>query len=261
MQSPYDEFRPFVEELASLSGDVIRPYFDSDVQVERKQDASPVTRADREAEEVMRNAIARHYPRHGIIGEEFGTEREHAEYVWVLDPIDGTVSFVHGCALFGTLICLMHNGVPVIGAINQPVLRQFVLGDGETCTYNGAPTRMRDCPRLEDATLLTTDVKAVREYRSAAAFAGLMQRVRLFRGWGDCYGYLLLARGMADIMADPIMNLWDIAALVPVIRGAGGVITAWDGSDAVRGNSCIAAPANLHAHVLELLNNAEPAPV
>jgi myo-inositol-1(or 4)-monophosphatase len=117
---------------------------------------------------------------------------------------------------------------------------------------------MRDCAAIEDATLLTTDAKAVRQYQSAKGFAALMLRAKLFRGWGDCYGYLLLARGMADIMLDPIMNYWDIAALVPVIRGAGGEITAWDGSDVLEGSSCVAAPAALHANVIEILNPKEP---
>lgn len=248
-------FVPFVHELAQLSGDFIRPFFaDPALVVESKSDSSPVTEADRGAEELMRRVIRSRFPDHGIIGEEFGSERADAEFVWVLDPVDGTRSFAAGCPLFGTLIALMHRGQPVLGCINQPVLRQLCIGDGATTTLNGRAVRMRECRRIEDATLLASDVHKAGVHQDGRAFDALSRRAKLFRTWGDCYGYLLLAGGWADIMTDPIMSPWDTMALIPVIRGAGGTITDWQGNDPVRGTSVVAAHAGLHRAVIEALN-------
>lgn len=246
---------PFMAELAQASGDFIRPLFaDPAVVVESKADATPVTLADRGAEELMRGMIIERHPSHGIIGEEFGAHQPDSEWTWVLDPVDGTRSFAAGCPLFGTLIALLHEGRPVLGCIHQPVLRQLCIGDGTETTMNGRPVRMRPCARIEDATLLASDVHTAGMHQDGAAFSALARRTKLFRTWGDCYGYLLLAGGWADIMTDPIMNYWDIQALIPVIRGAGGVITDWQGRDPVKGASIIAANQDLHGPVVEALN-------
>jgi myo-inositol-1(or 4)-monophosphatase len=251
-------FRDFVVELAERSGDLIRPYFGADAQTlgaELKPDETIVTSADRDAEALMREMIAKRFPDHGILGEEYGSERPDAEFVWVLDPIDGTISFASASPLFGTLIGLMHNGSPVLGAIHQPVLRQLCLGDGATTTLNGAPVRVREPRPLSQATLLVTDVLEVAKYQDGPAFESLMRDVKLVRTWGDCYGYLLLATGHAEIMCDPIMNPWDIAALIPVVRGAGGVITDWQGKDAVGAGSIVATTSQtLHDEVIRRLN-------
>ena len=252
---PFEEFKPFVVELAELSGDFVRPLFGQPgLAVETKSDQSPVTAADRGAEELMRSRIAKKFPAHGIIGEEFGSERADAEFDWVLDPIDGTKSFITGVPLWGTLIALLHRGQPVLGCIHQPVLRQLMLGDGTTTTLNGRPVRCRATTRLEDATLLYSDPLNPAKYQNGAAFDALARRAKLVRTWGDCYGYFLVASGQADVMADPIMNPWDIAALVPVIRGAGGVITDWHGGSAYPAESTVAAatPA-LHAAAIAAL--------
>ena len=249
-------YRAFLLELAQHSGDLIRPLFGSPaLAVETKSDQSPVTQADRGAEELMRAAIAKKFPAHGIIGEEFGAERSDAEFVWVLDPIDGTKSFITGVPLWGTLIALLHRGEPVLGCIHQPILRQLMVGDGKSTLLNGQAVRSRAVARLVEATLLTSDPLNPAKYQDGAAYAALAQRAKLVRTWGDCYGYLLVAGGWADVMLDPIMNPWDIAALVPIIRGAGGAITDWQGKDPVRGNSIIAtgSPA-LHREVLAALN-------
>jgi len=223
-------YRAFLHELAIASGDFIRPLFGShDVAIEMKSDQTPVTAADRGAEELMRAMIAKRFPGHGVLGEEYGNDRADAEFVWVLDPIDGTKSFASACPLFGTLIALLHRGQPVLGCIHQPILRQLVVGDGTATTLNGTPVRLREPADLAAATLLVTDTLSVPQHQNAAGWDALTQRVRLVRTWGDCYGYLLVATGWADIMGDPVMNPWDIAALVPVIRGAGGVITDWQG--------------------------------
>lgn len=248
-------YRSFLGELAERSGDFIRPYFGSpDLVVETKGDATPVTLADRGAEELIRRLIEQKFPAHGVIGEELGSVRADAEFVWVLDPIDGTKSFATACPLFGTLIALLHQGQPVLGAIHQPILRQLMIGDNRTTTLNGRAVRIRPMARIEDATLLTSDVRNVPKYQHGPAYDAMAARAKLYRTWGDCYGYLLVASGWADVMCDPIMNPWDIAALIPVIRGAGGVITDWQGRDPVNAQSIVAAGPGLHAQVIEALN-------
>jgi histidinol phosphatase-like enzyme (inositol monophosphatase family) len=249
-------YRSFLHELAQASGDFIRPHFgDLALAVETKNDASPVTFADRGAEALMRKMIAARFPEHGVIGEEYGDDRPNSEWVWVLDPIDGTKSFITGVPLWGTLIALLHQGQPVLGAIHQPVLGQLCVGDGLVTTLNDRPVRVRACERIEDATLLTSDGLNPARYQSGPAFDALAGRARLVRTWGDCYGYLLVACGWADICVDPVMNPWDIAALVPVVRGAGGVITDWQGAHAYPARSTVAAGPGIHASVIRALNS------
>ncbi len=249
-------YRSFLVELARQSGDFIRPFFaQPGLHVEIKSDDSPVTLADRGAEQLMRRLIAQRFPTHGVIGEEYGNDRAEAEWVWVLDPIDGTKAFATACPLFGTLIALQYQGRPVLGAIHQPILGQLLVGDGQITTLNDRPTRVRPTRRIEEATLLTSDPLNPAKYQNGAAYDALARRARLVRTWGDCYGYLLLASGWADIMGDPIMNPWDIAALIPVVRGAGGVITDWQGREAVGAASILAATTpELHAQAVVALN-------
>jgi myo-inositol-1(or 4)-monophosphatase len=256
-----EPYSSFIVELAERSGDLIRPYFGAsseDLGIELKTDETIVTRADCETEALLREMIRARFPDHGIVGEEYGEERPDAEFVWMLDPIDGTISFASASPLFGTLIALLHNGEPVLGAISQPVLRQLCLGDGETTTLNGKPVHVRQTPRLADATLLVTDIVDVAKYQDGAAFDALMRDVKLVRTWGDCYGYLLVATGRADIMCDPAMNQWDIAPLIPIVRGAGGVISDWQGKDAVGAKSIIATTSQtLHDEVIRRLNPSD----
>ncbi len=249
-------YRTFTIELAIQSGDFIRPLFASPgLAVETKADASPVTLADRGAEELLRDLIRKKFPAHGIIGEEFGSENPEAEFVWVLDPIDGTKSFITGVPLFGTLIALLHRSQPVLGCIHQPILRQLMLGDGTTTTLNGRPVRTRATTHLAAATVLTSDLANLARYQNGPACERLLAQAKLVRTWGDCYGYLLVAAGWADVMLDPIMNPWDIAALVPIIRGAGGVITNWTSGPAYPAEAIIAAATpELHAQVIAAVN-------
>ncbi len=251
-----DRLLDFVRLLAEESGQVIAELFgDPELQVDRKEDDSPVTLADRRAEELMRDRIAKEFPDHGILGEEFGPENESATYVWVLDPIDGTRAFAAGCPLFGTLISLFHEGQPLLGAIHNPVTRQLLLGTGEWTTLNGTTVRMRDTDRLQDSLLLVSNLKTPGQYQDSVKWTRLTERVAEVYTWGDCYGYLLLAEGRADIMADPIMDPWDLLALIPIIRGAGGCITDWQGKDPVSGTSIIAANSKLHPEVISILNS------
>jgi myo-inositol-1(or 4)-monophosphatase len=251
--SPY---RDFAIELAHRSGDFIRPHFGRrDLAVETKADASPVTAADRGAEELIRGLIAQRFAAHGVIGEELGSDRPEAEFVWVLDPIDGTKSFITGVPLFATLIALLHHGQPILGVIHQPILRQLMVGDGNVTTLNEQPVRCRRVTRIGDATLLTSDPLNPARYQDGARYEALTRQAKLVRTWGDAYGYLLVASGWADICMDPIMNPWDLAALVPILRGARGVISNWQGGDAYPAESSVAsATPELHASVIAALN-------
>jgi len=248
------ELKEFMRVLADESGSIIKGYFRNNVPTETKADMTPVTLADKKAEEKMRELIMKHFPEHGIIGEEFGRHNENGEYQWVLDPIDGTKSFVCGTVTFGTLIALMKNGEPLLGVINQPVLGEFLIGDNETAELNGNKVKVRPCAKLNEAILLTTDHKNIEKYQNIEKFDKLISSAKLYRNWGDCYGYYLLATGYADIMIDPIMSVWDLMALIPVVRGAGGIITDYQGGDPVKGQSIIASAKEIHSEVIKILN-------
>ena len=248
------ELKDFCKELSNVSGKVIKDYFRKEVNIETKGDQSPVTIADKKAEEVMREMIMKHFPKHGIHGEEFGKHNEDASYQWILDPIDGTKSFISGTVTFGTLIALLRDGEPLLGVINQPILDEYLIGDNLTAELNGEITKVRECENISNATLLTTDHLNIEEYQNIERFEKLMKKVKLYRNWGDCYGYYLVATGYADIMIDPIMSPWDSLALIPVIRGAGGTITDYYGGDPVVGNSIIATTGMIHDDVLRILN-------
>jgi len=198
--------------------------------------------------------IMKEFPEHGIIGEEFGIHNERAEYQWVLDPIDGTKSFICGTPLFGTLIALLKNGNPILGVINLPVISQFLIGDNSSAELNDEKVQTRKCKKLNDAVLLTSDFINIGKYHDVKKFLNLAEQVKIFRGWGDCYGYYLLASGYADIMIDPIMSVWDIMALIPVIKGAGGIITDYKGKDATKGKSIVAASLPIHPEVIRIIN-------
>ena len=245
-----------IDMLADVSGDVIMESFQSAFDVDYKDDASPVTLADRGAEEAMRRIIMHRHPAHGILGEESGLHQPRARYRWVLDPIDGTKSFISGVPLFGTLIALCHDGKPLYGCASFPALGFRLIGDGRRTTMNGVTVRMRETPSMEEATMLVTDHTDVWKHKDGPAFDALAARVRLFRSWGDCYGYALLASGHADVMIDPILQPWDMLALIPIIRGAGGIVSSYEGGNPLTSNSLIAAAPSLHRQVITALHAA-----
>lgn len=245
---------PFTQRLAGASAEIIRKWFRAGYDVELKADLSPVTIADRSAEEVMRRLIMAEFPDHGILGEEFGHYQADAEYQWVLDPIDGTKAFVSGSYLFGTLIALLQDGRPLLGVIHHPLLNDFLVGDGKQTWLNGRRVHVRPCHRIEEAILTGSPYWTVFNYQNGPAFEALSKRVQRYNNWGDCHGYYLVATGGADIMADPILEVWDLMALVPIIEGAGGRITDWQGNDAVVGRSAVATAGPLHDEVIRLLN-------
>jgi myo-inositol-1(or 4)-monophosphatase len=248
------ELNPFLKNLADESAKIIRSYFRSKIDIENKSDFSPVTIADKKAEEKIRELIIKEFPTHGIIGEEFGDDKIDSEYIWVIDPIDGTKSFISGALSFGTLIALLKNGKPIIGVINHPILNEFLAGDTQASFLNDHQVKIRECNSISEATLLTTDHLNISKYQNKNGFEKLINKVKLYRNWGDCYGYYLLATGFADIMIDPVMSVWDSMALIPIIKGAGGVITDYQGNDALTGKSIVAANKDIHREVIKYLN-------
>jgi histidinol phosphatase-like enzyme (inositol monophosphatase family) len=215
--------------LADAAGAVIRRYFRADFGLETKDDQSPVTLADREAEAAMRKLLAAERPRDGIIGEEEGASEGQSGRQWVLDPIDGTRAFIAGRPIFGTLIALVDGGFPVLGVIDQPVLKERWVGmSGRTTEFNGAPAATRRCRALADALLATTS-PALFADDELHAFEHLDAAVRSTVLGGDCYNYACLASGHLDIVVESGLKLHDFAALVPVIEGAGGVMCDWAG--------------------------------
>jgi myo-inositol-1(or 4)-monophosphatase len=254
------DFAAFVDELATVSGDAILPFFRTSLGVENKTVGSgfdPVTAADRGAESAMRALIQRSLPEHGIVGEEFGSERESAEYVWFLDPIDGTKSFISGMPSWGTLIGLTHSGRPVFGMMHQPFIRERFSGDGGAAHYRG-PTgerklMVRRCARIGDAVLFTTTPLLMDE-QDRSAFARVEAAARLSRYGGDCYAYCMLAAGHVDLVIETGLQPHDIVALIPIVTGAGGIVTTWEGGPAAGGGRIVAAgDPRLHEAALALL--------
>jgi inositol-phosphate phosphatase/L-galactose 1-phosphate phosphatase/histidinol-phosphatase len=221
----------FAGKLADASGAIIRRYFRRKIAIADKADHTPVTIADRQAEAAMRRLIKARFPEHGILGEEYGATNPTADYVWVLDPIDGTKSFIAGIPLFGTLIALTHRGKPVLGVVDQPILKERWIGaTGRKSTLNGKPIKSRRCTALAAATLYATSPDMFQK-GDAAAFERLRRSVKLTRFGGDCYAYALLATGFIDLVVEVDLKPYDYCALAPVIAGAGGIITDWKGNE------------------------------
>jgi inositol-phosphate phosphatase/L-galactose 1-phosphate phosphatase/histidinol-phosphatase len=251
-----DAFLALAMRLADAAGDAIRPSFRKPLAVIDKADLSPVTAADREAEAAMRGLIEAHFPDHGIFGEEFGRVREDAEFVWVLDPIDGTKSFISGVPLFGTLIALTQRGQPILGVIDQPISRERWTGvAGRATTLNGAVIRCRGCPALAAATLFSTAPDMFKG-EDAVSFARVSAAVKLTRFGADCYAYGLLAAGFVDLVLEASLKPYDFCAMVPIVRGAGGMATDWRGASldlASDGRVLVAGDPRAHRAALALL--------
>lgn len=255
------DFAAFIEQLATASGETILPFFRTSLGVENKktgQDFDPVTEADRAAEAAMRRLITSNFPQHGIVGEEFGSERADAEYVWVLDPIDGTKSFIGGFPVWGTLIALLHNGRPAFGMMHQPYIRERFTGDNGGARYRGPSGErrlsVRRCATLNQATLYTTTPLLMND-AERELFGRVEKSVRLSRYGGDCYAYCMLAAGHVDLVIEAGLKAYDIAALVPIVTGAGGIVTTWDGGPAHNGGNIIAASdPRVHEAAMKLLN-------
>jgi inositol-phosphate phosphatase/L-galactose 1-phosphate phosphatase/histidinol-phosphatase len=250
------DFLDLAVALADAAGAAVRPYFRQPLRVEDKPDRSPVTAADRAAEAAMRGLIEARFPGHGIIGEEFGRVREEAELVWVLDPIDGTKSFISGVPLFGTLIALCHRGRPILGIIDQPISHERWIGAvGQPSRFNGTAIRCRPCAGLAAATVFATSPDMFKG-GNAAAFARVSGAAKLTRYGADCYAYGLLALGFVDLVVEAEMKPYDFCAMVPIVEGAGGIATDWQGKPLnldADGRVLIAGDRRAHDAALALL--------
>ena len=242
--------------MADAAGAVIRPYFRTPVTVDTKADSSPVTIADREAESAMRRLIEATFPDHGILGEEHGSKNLDAEFVWVLDPVDGTKAFISGLPVFGTLIALLRDGRPVLGIVDQPISRERWLGIADQgTTLNGRPVHVRECLSIDRATLFATSPDMFKG-NDVAAFGRVQAAVKLTR-WGvDCYSTGMVAMGFADIVVEASLQPYDFCALVPVIEEAGGVASDWQGRPldlSSNGRMILAGDRRTHAAAVERL--------
>lgn len=253
----------FLTEAADESARVILPYFRDNVAVDHKEGQGvfdPVTVADRAGEQRIREMIKARYPEDSIFGEEFGREEGTSDFRWVLDPIDGTRSFISGIPLWGTLIGLNHKSQALMGAMNQPYIGELFIGSplGSFVRRNGEskPLKTRHCPKLEDALTGTTAPEIFTKPDDVAAFERLKKTVKLVRYGGDCYLYCMVAAGQLDLVVEVGLNAYDIAALVPIIEGAGGVITSWEGGSASDGGRVVAAGCpELHEAALKVLQS------
>ena len=253
---------------AELAEENILKFYQNDVGVEWKADKTPVTIADKGTEELARKFWAKETPGFGVIGEEFGIESPDAEYQWVIDPIDGTKSFIHGVPLFGTLIALYHKNVPIASVIRLPAMKSAVWAvNGGGAFLDGREVRASKVSQLSDALVLSGTVNTMEDKGFGEGFTKLRRSARLHRGWGDCYGYYLVAAGRAEIMVDPVVSLWDIAPFPLLMKEAGGKFSTIDGktelfdangkptSPIYEGFTSIATNGILHDVALETLAN------
>jgi len=246
-------------DAARAGGRTTLEYFRRAVPVEQKPDGSPVTVADRASEAAVRESIRARYPDSRIIGEEGGTLAGDPRVTWIVDPIDGTKSFVRGVPLYGVLIGVEVEGVPVVGVAYLPALDEIVhAARGLGCRWNGRPARVSSVEELSEATVLTTSVRAVE--RRGVPFRRLIAATGLHRGWGDCYGHVLVATGRAEIMLDPSVSVWDNAPFLPILEEAGGRFTDWSGAATIWGSDSLSTNGRLHEGALELLAGASPNP-
>lgn len=252
--TPYSEELELALSLADESRRILRGHFGSQLQVEWKGDNTPVTKADREVEETLRSRFAKATPDYGIIGEEFGREPGLIDREWIVDPIDGTKAFIHHVPLFGTLIALLEKGEPVLGVIDLPILGERMQATrGGGCFRNGQPCRVSEVGMVEEALLLDGSITTMERLGHGPAWAALRQKARLHRGWGDCYGHFLVASGAAEVMADPVVEIWDIAPLGVILPEAGGRFTSFQGRDSIRDRSGLSTNGRLHDVVLNAL--------
>ena len=248
------ELLDFAVSLSRGAGDISLQYFRKRPETSTKADGSYVTIADRQAEEYLRKQIAERFPDDGVLGEEQGETRGRSGRRWIVDPIDGTFAFVHGVPFYGVLIALEIDGEMVAGVINIPALGEIVsAAKGLGCFFNGEPTRVSGTEKLADALLLSTDFSSCARYGFGRAAELLQARARASRTWGDCYGYVLVATGRADVMLDPVMNLWDCAPLLPIMEEAGGSFTDWHGVRTAAGGNAIATNGILFDEVMSLI--------
>ncbi|HJP60359.1 MAG TPA: inositol monophosphatase family protein [Gemmatimonadaceae bacterium] len=246
-----------VRDVARVAGDIAKRYYGRDPETRTKSDGSPVSIADVDAERTAREWIERRFPEDGIIGEELPSVRADASRRWVLDPIDGTYTFLQSVPLWGTLVAVVEGSEVIAGAAYFPALDEIIVAAlGEGCWWNGSRAAVSTVAELGQARLLTSDARFLRDSARRERWTQLQDSVRTMRTWGDCYGYLLVATGRAEIMVDDVMSDWDSAALLPIITEAGGVFTDWQRRATPFGGDVIATNANLAAIAREILTPA-----
>lgn len=243
-----------VAEVARIAGDIAKNYFGKAPETHFKSDGSPVSVADINAERAAREWIEQRFPDDGIFGEELPLARPDAPRRWILDPIDGTYSFLQSVPLWGTLVALAEGESVIAGAAYFPALDEMIVAaPGQGCWWNGSRAKVSTVDRLSDARLLTSDARFLRDSTRRERWTRLQNGVRAMRTWGDSYGYMLVATGRADIMVDEVVSDWDVAALLPIVVEAGGMFTDWRGRPTAFGGDAIATNANLAQATREIL--------
>jgi histidinol phosphatase-like enzyme (inositol monophosphatase family) len=254
VSAEFRELLDFAVDVAWRAGKVTLEYFQTQLSIERKRDNSVVTVADRRTEQTIRESIRSRFPDHNIIGEEYGEEISGSDYNWIVDPIDGTQSFVHGVPLYGVLLGLEYRNEAILGVVNCPALDEMVYAArGEGCYWNGRRARVSTTQNLAEALWCASGAEYFETVGRSAAWSRLKENTARYRTWGDCYGYVLVATGRADVMVDPIMHVWDCAPLLPIMAEAGGRFTDWKGDATIRGGNAVATNGVLHDSVLAVL--------
>lgn len=250
----HEKHLQFARDIAKRAGDITLKYFQTNPTIETKSDNTPVTIADRAAEEFLRTEIERQYPTHGILGEEFGEKPGRDPARWILDPIDGTYSFICGVPLYATLIALEWENELVVGVIHLPALRESIAAArGHGCYWNDARCHVSQTKTLSDARLCHTGTRGFLQTNRESHFRRLRDACRADRGWSDAYAYALVATGRADIAIDPILSLWDIAPMYAIITEAGGRITDWNGNANPHAPEAIATNGHIHDKTIQLV--------
>jgi histidinol phosphatase-like enzyme (inositol monophosphatase family) len=251
------EILSFAQDLAHAAGLVTLEHFGGVLASEEKRDGTPVTVADRAAEALLRRRIEARYPDHGVLGEEYGASNPDAPVQWILDPIDGTRSFMRGVPLYGVLIGVQEEGRPSVGVAHFPALGETVAAAmGLGCSWNGRPARVSRVSELARSTVLTTDPLLLLDDALRPGWERMVRAATLARTWGDCYGHVLVATGRAEVMVDPVLSPWDAAPFVPILVEAGGLFTDRSGVARADGGSGISSNGLLHPEILALLGRA-----
>jgi histidinol-phosphatase len=251
-----DALLAFALDAAWQAGRVTLGHYQTGLAAERKADNSPVTLADRQAEQKLRDLITTAWPDHALIGEEYGHQpgRSDSGYTWIIDPIDGTKSFISGVPFYAVLLALVKDEQPLLGVMNFPALNEMVYARrGGGCFWNGRPARVSAVSRLADAVLLASDLDTFARFNRQDAFQRLIDATYFQRTWGDAYGYALVATGRAEIMLDPVMAVWDCGPLQVILEEAGGTFTDWRGTPTIFGGEALATNGALFESVMELI--------
>lgn len=253
-----EQLLEFAVELAQGAGEITLRHFRNPPRPERKADGSFVTAADRESEGFLRARIEERFPHDAIVGEEYGERAGSSGRRWILDPIDGTYSFVHGVPLYGVLLGLEVDEDPAIGVVNLPAIDEIVFAArGLGCFWNGRRAEVSKTAELKEALLLATDFGTCERYGFGEAAGRLQGEAQARRTWGDCYGHVLVATGRADVMLDPALAVWDSAALLPIVEEAGGTFTDWQGRRTIEGGNGISTNGLLLKRVMEIVNGPQ----